>query len=65
MSDATRFQAIRTKLGLTQAELGALLGLTARQIRNLETGSTPVRRIHRLALHALLNAVEVVTSTRS
>lgn len=52
------FRATRLKLCLTQVELGVLLGLTARQIRNLETGASPVRPIHRLALLALLNAAD-------
>lgn len=47
------FKALRTQLGLTQAELGERLGLTERQVRNLESGKTPVKAHHQLAIESL------------
>ena len=51
---ADLLKAMRLELFLTQAELGAKLGLTGRQVRRLESGETPVKPHHLLAVEALL-----------
>lgn len=40
---STEFRAIRDRLGLTQAELGRLMGLHAREISRIETDRQPTR----------------------
>lgn len=40
---STEFRAIRDQLGLSQAELGRLMGLTAREISRIEIARNPTR----------------------
>ena len=40
---STEFRAIRDQLGLSQAELGRLMGLTAREISRIEIDRQPTR----------------------
>jgi transcriptional regulator with XRE-family HTH domain len=40
---SAEFRAIRDRLGLSQAELGRLIGLTAREISRIETDRQPTR----------------------
>lgn len=40
---STQFRAIRAQLGLSQAELGRLMGLTAREISRIENDRQPTR----------------------
>lgn len=40
------FMAARKALGMTQAAMGQRLGLTKRQVRNLEKGKTPIREAY-------------------
>ena len=40
---STEFRAIRDQLGLSQAELGRLMGLTAREISRIELDRQPTR----------------------
>ncbi|MBB4642341.1 transcriptional regulator with XRE-family HTH domain [Rhizorhapis suberifaciens] len=47
-------RAIRRKIGLSQAELGAALGLHQTSISRMETGDLPVDARTKLALDALL-----------
>lgn len=51
---AELFKAQRMELFLTQAELGERLGLTGRQVRRLESGESPVKPHHLLAVESLL-----------
>lgn len=44
------FAESRKKLGLSQTELGDRLGLSLRQIRNLEKGDSPIKPLHEFAL---------------
>ncbi len=55
MNSANGFRALRLELGLTQAELGMRLGLNERQIRRLESGETPIKPHHLLAIESLLS----------
>lgn len=50
------FKTARRKAGLTQGELGAKLGIKARQVRNIETGVSPIRAAYSIALRALCEA---------
>lgn len=47
------FRAAREALGLTQIALAKALGMKERQIRNLETGAVPIKRVIALAIEAL------------
>jgi transcriptional regulator with XRE-family HTH domain len=49
-----KFRAERKKLGLDQGELGVLFGYSREQISRLESGATPIRKIHALAMWALI-----------
>lgn len=40
------FKTARKKLGMTQSELAAELGITKRQVINLEGGKSPIRRVY-------------------
>lgn len=40
---STEFRQLRDQLGLSQAELGRLMGLTAREISRIETDRQPTR----------------------
>ena len=40
---STEFRAIRDRLGLSQAELGSIMGLHAREISRIETDRQPTR----------------------
>jgi transcriptional regulator with XRE-family HTH domain len=40
---STEFRAIRDRLGLSQAELGRIMGLHAREISRIETDRQPTR----------------------
>lgn len=46
----TVFKESRKKLDLSQTELGDLLGMSLRQIRNLEKGESPIKPLHEYAL---------------
>lgn len=52
---ASDFKTARLKLGLSQSKMGEALGLTKRQVINLETGKTPIRH----AYAELLNRVVI------
>jgi DNA-binding XRE family transcriptional regulator len=43
MRDA-EFRKARKTLGLTQTQMGALLGISKRQVINLEMGRSPIRK---------------------
>ena len=43
----------RRKLGLTQAQLAAILGVTDRQVRNWESGRSPIPKMLWLALRSI------------
>ena len=45
-----RVRKLRLEMGLTQVAFGKVLGLTARQVSRLESGETPLSRLHQLAL---------------
>ena len=53
---STEFRAIRDRLGLSQTELGRLMGLHAREISRIETDRQPTR------LHAAF--VRYIAATR-
>ena len=53
---ATDFKTARKQLGLTQTEMGERLGLTKRQVRNLETGVTPIRHAYAMLTLAALRS---------
>lgn len=40
---STEFRAIRDRLGLSQADLGRIMGLTAREISRIEIARQPTR----------------------
>lgn len=40
---SAEFRQLRDRLGLSQAELGRLMGLTAREISRIETDRQPTR----------------------
>lgn len=40
---STEFRSIRLQLGLSQAELGRIMGLTAREISRIEISRNPTR----------------------
>lgn len=40
--DATQMKVIRKELGLTQTDIGKLVYLTDRHIRNIEAGRSPL-----------------------
>lgn len=44
------FRKSREIIGLSQSVLGDRLGLSLRQIRNLETGVSPIKGVHEFAL---------------
>lgn len=44
------FKTARKQLGLTQSELASHLGITKRQVINLEGGKTPIRRVYATVL---------------
>lgn len=50
MITPAQYKEIRKSIGLTQGELAQVLGLTERHIRNLESGDSPIKRVHWLAL---------------
>ena len=43
---STEFRAIRDRLGLSQAELGRIMGLHAREISRIECGDRAPTRLH-------------------
>lgn len=45
--------ALRKKLGLTQQELAAELGITGRSWQDVESGKTRLKKLHRLALEMI------------
>lgn len=49
----------RKALGLTQAQFGERLGMGRRSIADIETGTSPVRLIHSLALERLALALAI------
>lgn len=58
------FKTARKKLGLTQSQLAAQLGLTRRQVINLEAGKTPIRRAYALILdRAVMDQLSVSGAT--
>ena len=44
------FRESRKLIGLSQTALADRLGLSLRQVRNLETGDSPIKGVHELAL---------------
>ena len=48
-----RFKAIRLSMGLTQAALSKVIGLSIRQISRYETGAVSIDITHALALKGL------------
>ncbi len=44
-------KGFRDNLGLSQAELGAVIGMSARSITAMETGQQKIRKIHVMALN--------------
>jgi len=51
---SAEFRALRLELGLTQRQTGAILGLSTRQVRNLEGGRSQVKALHLLAMQGFL-----------
>lgn len=56
----TEFREARQSLGLSQSDLGALMGLTKRQVIRIEAGD--IRPLHALALMALIDGHRVVVA---
>lgn len=50
------FHEARQTLGLTQAQLGEILGMVERQVRRLETGQSPIRPLVAREIERLLAA---------
>jgi DNA-binding XRE family transcriptional regulator len=48
-------RAIRKRLGLTQAELAAALGVSRKTVCEREAGKVPITRETELAMEALIN----------
>ena len=44
----------RQMLGLTQAEMGAAIGISGKQVYNLEAGKKPIQKQTELAVECLL-----------
>ena len=44
------FKESRRRIGLSQEDLAKHLGLSTRQIQNLEKGISPIKGVHELAL---------------
>lgn len=55
----TDFRETRERLGLTQAELAAVMGTSLRTITNIESGTSPKFELYALALKGL--AADMVT----
>ena len=53
---ATEYKAIRERLGLTQAGLAALLGVSLRTIANRESGVHPISHEAAVAIRSLATA---------
>lgn len=53
---AAEFRQTRQMLGLTQAQLGEILGMVERQVRRLETGQSPIRPLVAREIERLLAA---------
>ena len=49
-----QLKAARLELGLTQAALGALLGITKTEVYRKESGSRPITTVQALAVQGLL-----------
>jgi len=49
-----QFTTAREQAGITQAELGALLGRSERQVRRWEDGDTPINRALVIAIEQVL-----------
>lgn len=47
------FIAARKAMGLNQLELGEKLGMSRRQVQNIEADSSNLRRVHALAMERL------------
>ena len=45
-----KMRQLRDSMGLTQEQFGELLGLTVRTVQRLESGTSPISRLHQLAL---------------
>jgi DNA-binding transcriptional regulator YiaG len=54
--DATEYKATRERLGLTQAGLAALLGVSLRTIGNRESGVHPISHEAAVAIRSLAAA---------
>lgn len=50
---AAEFRAIREKLGLTQAQLAAVLGVRQEHISRCQTGKEPISPLIALAMRAI------------
>ena len=44
------FKESRKRIGLTQSALADRLGVTLRQVQNLESGHSPIKGLHELSL---------------
>lgn len=48
------FKTARLKLDLTQAEMGKLIGVTKRQVINMEKGVSPIRQAYTVVIDKAL-----------
>jgi DNA-binding XRE family transcriptional regulator len=53
MNDAEGLKELRRTCKLSQGEMAARLGLSLRAYQDIETGASPYRKLHRLAVERL------------